>query len=122
MNKKTMLGIVLLLSACGPTREQIAEQLTSEYSTLSCNDIKNEYRQVLEDKVNAFNKRMKANDINLIVTSTLNILSSGSSGSDYNRESLSEEDAEIRMEVLRNILRDKNCSKNNCKDCKGASL
>ena len=114
-----MLGIVLLLSACGPTREQIAEQLTSEYSTLSCNDIKNEYRQVLEDKVNAFNKRMKANDINLIVTSTLNILSSGSSGSDYNRESLSEEDAEIRMEVLRNILRDKNCSKNNCK---GASL
>lgn len=111
-----------MLSACGPTREQITAQVSSEYSALNCSDIKNEYRLVLEDKVNAFNKRMKENDMNLIVNSTLNILSSGRRGADYNRESVSEEDAEIRMEVLRKMLRDKNCPKNSCKTCKGASL
>lgn len=122
MNPKAMLGFVLLLSACGSTREQIAEQLTSEYSALSCDDLKKEYRFVLEDKVDAFKKRMNENDMNLIVTSSLNILSSGNGGADYNRESVSEEDTEIRMEVLRKILRSKNCSKNSCKTCKGASL
>lgn len=117
MNKKVALGVVLLLSACGPSREQIE----SEYSSLSCDQIKNEYRYVLEEKVNAFNQRMRDNDVNLVVTSVLNAFS-GQGKTVYNTESFSEKEAEIRMDVLRKALFDKKCSsKKICESCKGAS-
>lgn len=116
MNKKVALGVLLLLSACGPSREQIE----SEYSSLSCDQIKNEYRYVLEDKVNAFNQRMRDNDVNLVVTSVLNVFS-GQGKTVYDTESFSEKEAEIRMEVLRKALYDKKCSNRVCKNCEGVS-
>ena len=117
MNRKIALGVALLLSACGPSREQIM----SEYSSLSCDDIKNEYRQVLKYKVDAFNQRMKDNDMNLVVNSVLNVFS-GHGETVYNAGSFSEEEAELRMDVLRKALYSKKCSNKVCKNCKGASL
>ena len=117
MNRNIVLGVAILLSACGPSREQIS----SEYSSLSCDQIKSEYRCVLEDKVNAFNRRMKDNDINLVVTATLNAFA-GHGKTHYLTESLAEEEAELRLEILRKALRDKKCSDKICKNCRGATL
>ena len=107
MNKNLLLGAALMLSACSGGREAV----TAEYRDLSCQEIKDEYRRVLQVKVDAFNQRMRDNDTNLLVTATLNAITK-SGQTEYDSGSLSEADAEIRLAVLRKCLEEKNCVKN----------
>ena len=117
MNKNAVICSALLITACTPSREAIE----TEYNSLSCDQLKNEYRQVLKNKVEAFNQRMKDNDINPLVTATLGVLAKESvnSADSYLGNSLSEKEADDRLDVLRNALRKNMCSKSKCTTCKG---
>lgn len=121
MDKKILLLIVLVLSACSGNQEE----MTSEYGSLNCKELREEYYRVLKFKVEAFNQRMKDNDMSLFVTIPLNVIS-GYGQSAYTDSSLSEIEAENRLDVLRKVLRNKNCNKegsysynqNDCPNCK----
>lgn len=105
IKKQWLIVFSLLLYGCAGQKQ---EPVYSEYSSCSCGELNWKYREVLSRRVNAFNKRMKENDGNIIGGAVIGIFSGGGN-SKLNEASTSEEEAEGRLKALRNYMRHKKC-------------
>ena len=100
---------LLFLSACSSVKN-----FDAEYAQLSCDELKNEYKSVLQAKVQAFNSRMGANDVNVAVGALSGALT-GFSQTQSLGKSISEHEMDLRMASIRKLMKDKCCE---CKGCK----
>ncbi len=113
MSKSKMIILAFLLSGCAGGIDR--NKLVDEYSKLSCEELDQEYREVLSARVNAFNQRMQGNNANLIVNTALGAIS-GHGRTLFNEKSCSEEEAETILWALRKVMHENGCKgKRSCK-------
>lgn len=62
-------------------------------------------------RVDAFNQRMRSNNVNLVVNAALGAMT-GSGRTSFNENSYSEDEAEEMLRALRQVMHDKGCKAN----------
>ncbi len=105
MNKYKVIILSFLLWGCTGVGK---DKLVDEYSSFSCEELDREYRDVLSARVDAFNRRMQSNNINLVVNTSLGAIS-GHGRTVFDENSYSEDKAEDILRALRQVMHDKGC-------------
>jgi len=103
MNKSKVIVLSFLLWGCAGIDKN---KFVDEYSQYSYEELNREYRDVLSARVDAFNQRMRSNNINLVVNTTLGAIS-GHGQTLFDENSYSEEEAEAMLWALRQVMHDK---------------
>lgn len=105
MSKSKVIILSFLLWGCTGIDKN---KYVDEYSKFSCEELDREYRDVLSARVDAFNQKMRSNNINLVVNTTLGAIS-GHGKTIFNENSYSEQEAEAILWALRQVMHDKGC-------------